>query len=161
MTDNTTTTDSVKWALGNSGTFYGSIHAKKAEGLEVGFLYSQNADMSDAKTVKGTFRSDADSVFTASLDAIKVGIYYLRAYTKLNGIVHTANIFHFGAQAVDLGLTSGVKWVDMNLGTDNEEGTVTVTVGVRRHLMTSRRATACRRTTSISVARTSTLPTPA
>lgn len=123
MTDNTTTTDSVKWALGNSGTFYGSIHAKKTEGLEVGFLYSQNADMTDAKSVKGTFLSDADSVFTASIDTVKVGIYYLRAYTKLNGIVHTANIIHFGAQAVDLGLTSGVKWVDMNLGSDNEEST--------------------------------------
>lgn len=124
MVGNTFVTDSVQWTLGNEATFYGSVKAAKSEGLEVGFRYSDNAKMENAKSVTAAFLTTGNTdVFTAKIDTVHLQTYYVQAYTKLNGTTYTTNIISFGAKAVDLGLPSGVKWVDMNLGTNNERQT--------------------------------------
>ncbi|MGN1253959.1 MAG: hypothetical protein ACI4T9_05165, partial [Prevotella sp.] len=124
MTGNTFLTDSATWTLGNKGTFYGSVKAAKADGLEVGFYYSDNAKMENAKSVTAAFLTTGNTdVFTASIDTVHLQTYYVQAYTKLNGTVYTTNIISFGAHAVDLGLPSGVQWTDMNLGTNSEQQT--------------------------------------
>lgn len=123
MTDYTFFTDSVKWGLSNEGKFYGHIKAQKpGTGFEIGFLYSTNSDMSGAKSVVASFETgDRANVFFATIDTIKVATYYYQAYTKYDGVTHKGAIKSFGAKVVDLGLSSGVKWVDMNLGADDEE----------------------------------------
>lgn len=123
MTDYTFFTDSVKWGLSNEGKLYGHIKAQlPATGLEIGFLYSTNSNMSNAKSVVASFETgDRANVFTATIDTIKVATYYYQAYTKYDGVTHKGAIKSFGAKVVDLGLSSGVKWVDMNLGADDEE----------------------------------------
>ena len=123
MTDYTFFTDSVKWGLGNEGKLYGHIKAQKpASGLEIGFLYATKSDMSDAKSVTATFETgDRANVFVGTIDTVKVATYYYQAYTKYEGVIHKGAIKSFGAKVVDLGLTSGVKWVDMNMGADDEE----------------------------------------
>ena len=121
MTDYTFFTDSVKWGLGNAATFYGHTKAQKpASGLEVGFIYSTKSDMSDSKSVVAEFDA-TDSVFYAQIDTVKVATYYYQAYTRYEGEVHKGAIKSFGAKAVNLGLPSGVWWVDMNMGSNDEE----------------------------------------
>ena len=123
MTDYTFFTDSVKWGLGNEGKLYGHIKAQKPEsGLQVGFFYSTKSDMSDKKTVIAQFGDgDRANIFEGKIDTIKVATYYYQAFTTYKSVTHTGAIKQFGAKVVDLGLSSGVKWVDMNLGADNME----------------------------------------
>ena len=122
MSDYTFFTDSVKWGLGNAGKLYGHVKGvKPANGLEVGFFYSTNSDMSNSKSIVGSFEPTKETVFTGQIDTIKVATYYWQAYTKYDGVIHRGAVKSFGAKLVDLGLTSGVKWVDMNLGSDDEE----------------------------------------
>lgn len=122
MNDYTFFTDSVKWGLGNAGKLYGHVKGvKPANGLEVGFFYSTNSDMSNSKSIVGSFEPTKETVFTGQIDTIKVATYYWQAYTKYDGVIHRGAVKSFGAKLVDLGLTSGVKWVDMNLGSDDEE----------------------------------------
>lgn len=120
MVDYSFFTDSVNWGLGNAGKLYGHTKGVKKDGLEVGFIYSTRSDMSDSKSIVAAFDA-TDSVFTAQIDTIKVATYYYQAYTRYDGEVHKGAIKQFGAKVVDLGLPSGVKWVDMNLGADDEE----------------------------------------
>ena len=131
MTDYTFFTDSVKWSLSNSGTLYGHVKAKKPDsGLEVGFIYSiDNAEVNNegrltyGKGKVATFGTgDREKVFSATLDTIRVHTYYYQAYTRYDGVCHYGEVKSFGAKVVDLGLPSGVKWLDINLGADNEEG---------------------------------------
>lgn len=123
MTDYTFFTDSVKWGLSNEGKFYGHIKAQKpATGFEIGFYYATKSDMSDAKAVVAAFETgERANVFAATIDTIKVATYYYQAYTKYDGVTHKGAVKSFGAKLVDLGLPSGVKWVDMNLGADDEK----------------------------------------
>lgn len=131
MTDYTFFTDSVKWGLGNEGHLYAHVKGvKPAEGLEVGFYYATSSDMSDKKAVRPATLEWKDDpslaagnavVFTGYIDTVKVGTYYYQAYTKYQGVIHTGKILSFGAELIDLGLSSGNKWVNINLGTDNNE----------------------------------------
>lgn len=121
MIDYTFFTDSVKWGLGNAATLYGHVKGVKPEGgLEVGFIYSTKSDMADSKSALATFDEEG-VVFTAQIDTVKVATYYFQAYTRYQGEVHKGAIMSFGAKAVNLGLPSGVYWVDMNMGSDDEE----------------------------------------
>ncbi len=122
MTDYTFFTDSVKWGLGNAGKLYGHVKGvKPASGLEIGFIYSTNKDMSNSKSVVAAFDTENTDVFIGQIDTIKVATYYYQAYTKYDGVTHKGEIKSFGAKAVNLGLSSGVYWVDMNMGSDDEE----------------------------------------
>lgn len=131
MTDYTFFTDSVKWGLGNSGTLYGHVKATKPQtGLEVGFRYSSDGSAVDANgrltsatsiSIPASFDLENTEVFTYTIPTIKVATYYYQAYTHYEGVYHYGEVKSFGAKVVDLGLPSGVKWVDMNLGADDEE----------------------------------------
>ncbi|MBQ3361915.1 MAG: hypothetical protein IJG46_07255, partial [Prevotella sp.] len=124
MIDYTFFTDSVKWGLGNAATLYGHVKGVKPEsGLEVGFIYSTRSDMSNSKSVTASFDANNTAVFTAQIDTVKVATYYFQAYTRYQGEVHKGAVMSFGAKAVNLGLSSGVYWVDMNMGSDDEEAT--------------------------------------
>ena len=123
LTDYSFFTDSVQWGLGNEGRLYGHIKAQKPEsGLEIGFFYATDSQMSNKKAVTATFGTAARAnVFEGVIDTVKVATYYYQAYTKYKGVIHTGAVRQFGARVVDLGLPSGVQWVDMNLGSDHEE----------------------------------------
>ena len=78
--------------------------------------------MSDKKAVVAHFgEGDRENIFEGKIDTIKVATYYYQAYTLYKGVRHYGEIKQFGAKVVDLGLSSGVKWVDMNLGSDAEK----------------------------------------
>jgi hypothetical protein len=94
---------------------------KAASGLEVGFRYATNSNMTGSKTVVAHFDEEHPEVFIGTIDTVKVATYYYQAYTKYEGEVHYGVVKSFGAQEVDLGLTSGIKWLNMNLGADHEE----------------------------------------
>ena len=129
MCDYTFFTDSVKWGLSNAGHLYAHVKAAKADGLTVGFRYSTNSAAidSDGKLTDGTYITASFSdgehpeVFSGTIPSVKVATYYYQAYTCYEGIYHYGEVKSFGAKVVDLGLPSGVKWVDMNLGADDEE----------------------------------------
>lgn len=120
LDNHTFATDSVHWVLGGEATMYGHISATKSDELVVGFRYWQNADMSDAKTVTAEFNTQGNTnVFSGTMTGVTVGTYYYQAFTQLGDIVFYGNTLTFGAHAVDLGLPSGVKWVDIDLGAGN------------------------------------------
>lgn len=121
-------TDSVKWGLSNPGHLYAHVKGVKNENLTVGFRYSNTATLeSDGSLKEGTNItaefSDGEhpEVFKGTIPTIKVKTYYYQAYTLYEGTYHYGEVKSFGAKVVDLGLPSDVKWVDMNLGADDEE----------------------------------------
>ena len=121
-------TDSVKWGLSNAGHLYAHVKGVKNENLTVGFRYSNTATLeSDGSLKEGTNITAAFSdgehpeVYKGTIPSIKVKTYYYQAYTLYEGTYHYGEVKSFGAKVVDLGLPSGVKWVDMNLGADDEE----------------------------------------
>ena len=122
MKDYTFFTDSVKWSLGNSGTLYAHVKAQKSNNLEVGFVYStDNSEMENGRLKYGKLKTatfERDSIFKAIIDTIRVHTYFYQAYTLYDGTYHYGEVKSFGAKLVDLGLPSGIKWVDMNLGAD-------------------------------------------
>lgn len=128
MHDYTFFTDSVKWGLSNEGRLYAHVKGEKKDGLTVGFRYSTNSNeldsdgkLTNGKYISATFDAEHTEVFTGKIDTIKVATYYYQAYTCYQGTYHYGEVKSFGAKVVDLGLPSGVKWVDMNLGSDDEE----------------------------------------
>ena len=137
LKDYTFFTDSVKWGLGNAGRLYAHVKAQKpASGLTVGFRYTVDDCTIESATsrlitnpkvrnvvkdIVAVFNSEEPTaVFTAQIDTIGVHTYYYQAYTLLDGVYHYGEVKSFGARYVNLGLPSGVQWVDMNLGADNE-----------------------------------------
>ena len=116
-------TDSVQWKVPQLtarlyGTLYGYSKAKTKEGIAVGFVVGKTNDITldNGTDVAATF--SGDGAFNANFTMPKDTTYYYRAYVKdADGNIDYANVLQYGLCYVDLGLPSGNKWANINMGT--------------------------------------------
>ena len=118
-------TDSVTWKLGQTtAVLYGSLSSTTPiKGtVKVGFVVGDSANIVLGKSrfeyeqevsVAGSF-SQEQSVYD------NIGYWY-RAYINTGDTVFYGQARHYGYEMVDLGLPSGVKWANMNVGADAPE----------------------------------------
>ena len=129
------TTDSVQWEVGRTtATVYGYQLGLRYHGdtnRRVGFVWSNtagihaNADSTQLSEgvheYQVTAQSEIDGVKSGVISAVIPDIedgriYYYRAYAKVNGKYYFGEEREFGRRFVDLGLSSGTLWANINLG---------------------------------------------
>ena len=136
MTDGTLVsvmTDSVQWSPSapTTATLYGTVYgiSKAKTAVELGFVAGAKPDVTIASTGAITATATAaratepgatittDGPFSVDFDMPKDTAYYIRAYAKdKDGNIEYGNALQFGRGEVDLGLPSGTKWANMNIG---------------------------------------------
>ena len=116
-------TDSVKWTAPQLtakfyGTVYGYDKAKDKTAIEIGFVVGKTDSITIADGgTKVTATVSADGPYYADFTMPKDTAYYYRAYAMdADGNVNYANALQFGRCYVDLGLPSGTKWANINVG---------------------------------------------
>ena len=120
-------TDSTNWEVGMEknarlcGTAKG-ISAGMLEHVELGFVAGFTPDV-ELLTAHDTLVCDStvNGKFVCLLDTIELKQYYYRAYlkNKLNGHVFYADLADvkmLGLEYIDLGLPSGLRWANINVG---------------------------------------------
>ena len=115
-------TDSVHWKLGDpSAILYGTLSTTKplTGTMTVGFVVGDSATI---------VKADSRFVLTKTIGVLggfnlsqpvydNIGYWY-RAFVETADTVYYGKARHYGYEMVDLGLPSGVKWANMNLGAD-------------------------------------------
>ena len=126
MTDGTLVqvmTDSVGWTPTQLtaklyGTVYGISKAKTA--VELGFVVGANDTIKITSAGTTTVQAAAtttDGKYFADFTMPKDTVYYIRAYAKdKDDNIEYGNALQFGRCYVDLGLPSGTKWANINVG---------------------------------------------
>ena len=124
MTDGTSVlvmTDSVQWKATQLtsklfGTVYGISKAKTP--VEIGFVVGSTEDVAiDNGTKIAASATNADGKYSADFLMSKDTIYHYRAYAKdQDGNIEYGMVLQFGRAYVDLGLPSGTKWANINVG---------------------------------------------
>nr|MCR5153047.1 hypothetical protein [Prevotella sp.] len=118
-------TDSTSWRMGDTkAVLYGTLSstAPIKGSVTVGFVIGDSANIK----IGTSLFNHSQSVITAGSfrDTISVHDnigYYYRAYIITGDTVFYGESRQFGYVMVDLGLKSGVKWANMNLGADIPE----------------------------------------
>lgn len=113
-------TDEASWTFNDSqATLNGTLASASplAESLTVGFVIgdSANIDWEHKRTYLETTTNAAGS-FSRNIDVHDNLGYWYRAYVKVGGEYIYGDAQHYGLELVDLGLPSGIKWANMNLG---------------------------------------------
>ena len=127
MTDGTQVsvmTDSVQWSpsVPTTATLYGTVYgiSKAKTAVELGFVAGDKPSVTITSTGTTTVKAAAtttDGKYYVNFDMPKDTAYYIRAYAKDNdGNIEYGNALQFGRCYVDLGLPSGTKWANMNIG---------------------------------------------
>ena len=125
MTDGTLVqvmTEMADWmarrsTVGLYGSIYGYENAKAKDSLEVGFVVSKKANPTLADGTKLTVAVSGDGLFSTTYTMPKDTTYYYRAYVKSGrDSINYASQMQFGRTYIDLGLPSGTKWANMNVG---------------------------------------------
>ena len=127
MTDGTLVsvmTDSVQWSPSapTTATLYGTVYgiSKAKTAVELGFVAGDKPSVTITSTGTTTVKADAttaDGKYYVNFDMPKDTAYYIRAYAKdKDGNIEYGNALQFGRGEVDLGLPSGTKWANMNIG---------------------------------------------
>ena len=126
MTDGTLVqvmTDSVGWTPTQLtaklyGTVYGISKAKTP--VELGFVVGANDTIKITSAGTTTVQAAAtttDGKYFADFTMPKDTVYYIRAYAKdKDDNIEYGNALQFGRCYVDLGLPSGTKWANINVG---------------------------------------------
>lgn len=116
-------TDSVQWKATELnaklyGTLYGYAKAKDKDAIQIGFVVGKTDSVTIANGgTKVTASVSADGAYHADFTMPKDTAYYYRAYAMdADGNVEYANALQFGRCYVDLGLPSGTKWANINVG---------------------------------------------
>lgn len=120
----TIATDSTNWEVGMTtarlcGTVTGITEAEE-EGTEIGFVVGNSPDVTldtpaaERRTL--TLSSAANGKFVCELNNIDFKQYYYRAYVKMGGRIAYGEPKMLGLEFVDLGLPSGLKWANINIG---------------------------------------------
>ncbi len=119
------TSDSVEWKMGDTdailhGTF-ASI-APLSSSVNVGFLVgdSLNLTIANADSVF-TFQRSANGTFAATMPVYNDYGRYWRAYAQDADTVILGDVMEYGIRIVDLGLPSGTRWRNMNVGASRVE----------------------------------------
>ena len=118
----TITTDSTNWAVGMTsarlcGTVTGITESVK-ESTELGFVVGTTADVT--LDTEGHIEIECDSTvnnkFVCDFKEIEFKQYYYRAFVRQGGRVAYGDPKMLGLEFVDLGLPSGLKWANINVG---------------------------------------------
>lgn len=126
------TTDSVEWEVGQTtATLHGYLLGLRynERATESGFAYATTPNVTNEtagvmylKTNEGELYNVASGHFQADMpDIADNTVYYYRAYVKVDGQYYFANEREFGRRKVDLGLTSGTQWSNINLGASSSD----------------------------------------
>ena len=116
----TIVTDSAVWKLRDTkATLYATLSSSLPikGNLSVGFVVGDSAqiDKSTARFVLSQVTNVGGS-FKDSLDVYDNVGYWYRAYLEVDGVPYYGDARHYGYEFVDLGLSSGTKWANMNVG---------------------------------------------
>ena len=126
----TIATDSTDWAVGRTtarlcGTVTG-ITESVAETVELGFVVGTvpNVTLETDGCEEIPCSSAANGKFVCILTGIADKQYYYRAFVRQGGRVAYGNPLMLGLEMVDLGLPSGLRWANINMGakTPNDYG---------------------------------------
>ena len=119
------TSDSVQWKMGDTeavlhGTF--ASMTPLTESVKVGFLMgdSLNLTVANADSVI-TFTRSANGTFSCTMPVYNDYGYYWRAYVQDADTVILGDVMEYGIRIVDLGLPSGTRWRNMNVGASRVE----------------------------------------
>lgn len=92
--------------------------------LKLGLCWSTSSDVPTVND-KTAEDNEVDDENYYTLQIINIGIIYYRAYVKIDGVAHYGSVKIFErewtAEAVDLGLPSGLKWATCNVGAISPE----------------------------------------
>lgn len=131
MTDGTLVsvmTDSVQWSTSQTSaklyaSLYGLDRAKLKSAVEVGVVVGtvQNVTLQNGTRLQANVSHDGAYNVTYSMPEDTE--YFYRAYAKTSedSIIY-ANELRFGRTVVDLGLPSGTKWANINIGAASPDG---------------------------------------
>ena len=124
------TTDGVDWEVGQTrATLHGYLLGLRynPDATESGIAYStdhisdeaddQTEGINYLKTNEGEISNVASGNFICTTSQLTDNtVYYYRTYVKVAGKYYYANERQFGRKLVDLGLTSGTLWSNINMG---------------------------------------------
>ena len=124
------TTDGVDWEVGQTqATLHGYLLGLRynPDATESGIAYStdhisdnatdQTEGVNYLKTNNGEIANVASGNFECIVPLVNDNtVYYYRTYVKVAGKYYYANERQFGRKLVDLGLTSGTLWSNINMG---------------------------------------------
>ena len=115
-------TDSVRWKLdADSAVLCGTLSSTTplTKNVTVGFLVGENDSIvKDAAAVRYDLHKTTNKA-GAYLDTVAVHDnfgYWFRAYVDTGDTIFYGKARHYGLEVVDLGLPSGTKWANMNVG---------------------------------------------
>ena len=114
-------TDSATWKLNaTQATLYATVASKQpvSDGLTVGIVLGSSSHVDKASALID-YHQDVTEVcsYSTTVDVTDNMGYWYRAYVEKDGEVKYGEAKHFGWEMVDLGLPSGTKWANMNVGT--------------------------------------------
>jgi hypothetical protein len=117
-------TDSAVWKLRDTeATIYGTVTSTKpiVEGTKIGFVVGDSANITKSNATVYTMATTTYGSFSQLITGLQYSMgYWYRAYVEMpNGETFYGKARHFGLEMVDLGLTSGTLWANMNLGANN------------------------------------------
>ena len=117
-------TDSAVWKLRDTeATIYGTVSSTKpiVEGTKIGFVVGDSANITKSNATVYTMATTTYGSFSQLITGLQYSMgYWYRAYVEMpNGETFYGKARHFGLEMVDLGLTSGTLWANMNLGANN------------------------------------------
>lgn len=134
-------TDSVQWEVGQTtAKVYGyqmGLRYHEDAAREVGFVWTTTTNLhaiTDGATalpedvtkyfipVQSEVGRVQNGVLTTTIEGITDGtVYYYRAYALVNGKFYFGEEREFGRKMVNLGLTSGLRWANINLGASSPD----------------------------------------
>ena len=120
-------TDSVRWRLGDeTAVLCGTLSSTTplTRNLTVGFLVGDNDSIvRNAAGVRYDLPQTKDQAgaFSQSVAVHDNFGYYYRAYVDTGDTIFYGKVRHYGLEIVDLGLPSGTKWANMNVGASRPE----------------------------------------
>jgi len=116
-------TDSAQWHLGDTqATVYGTFSVLRPldDEVTIGFIIGDSANINISANVNYRYKyAEQTSVaknFTYTLPVYENMGYWYRSYVQTVDTVFLGEAKHFGLEMVDLGLPSGTKWCNMNIG---------------------------------------------
>lgn len=117
----TIATDSTDWEVGKEsirlcGSVTGITDAVKND-TEIGFVVGETEDVTIV-TADSVIVCDStvNNKFVCEYDSIEFKQYYYRAYVNVGGRIAYGDPKLFGLEFIDLGLPSGLKWANINVG---------------------------------------------
>ncbi len=118
-------TDSATWQLGDAtATLYGTVSSKAPikDGITVGIVVGNDSDVV-VSTATVNYNRNVTEVCSFSTTVTITGNmgYWYRAYIEKDGVVKYGKAKHVGWAMVDLGLSSGTLWANMNVQSSRPE----------------------------------------